>query len=1173
MLQIKDICKEYRTGSLVQKALDHVSLNLRDNEFVAILGPSGSGKTTLLNIVGGLDRYDSGDLIINGISTKKYKDRDWDSYRNHTIGFVFQSYNLIPHQTVLANVELALTISGVTSSQRRAMAAEALSRVGLGDHIHKKPNQLSGGQMQRVAIARALVNNPDILLADEPTGALDSDTSLQIMDLLKEVASDRLVVMVTHNPDLARDYATRIVTLKDGRILGDTDPFLVEETGAAPVHKNLGRASMSFLTALTLSFNNLLTKKARTFLVAFAGSIGIIGIALVMALSNGVKGYISNIEEMALSEYPVELDRSTYQSGSFEEMEAADEEEVRDKVRERRMVTMLFSGTTYNDLGAFKTFIDGGSSGIPELSNAIEYDYNITPQIYRIDEPKARARRVCPDETLDRLGFGSFSGGGMLSSLFSAQVFSALPQDYQLFTDQYEVRAGHWPEKENELILVLSESATIPDLTLYALGLKDAGKLDEYINAYLNSEDFVVEEGSSAYDYEDFLGLSFKRINLSDTYSFDDELDVWVSKTDDKAFMYDLAKSGQDLTIVGVVQAKADASAAMLGTGVKYTYDLKLRAMADARDSEIVRAQIADPDRNIFTNTAFGEEENSFSFADLFSVNGDAMADAFEIDPGAFDSGALADAFNVDVSGLDMSRMIDPEAFAAAMPDLPEDELSSLLTDLNIKVDQAQLRTFFEKVLQSYGAYAAADPATDYSKLGDSVRAYMNTEEAREIVRSALGELIRANEENLVTTEQLQAMVNDIAAGFQAYALEAGMTDPEQISEYITAYLQTEQVQALLADDLGQIREQLAKIEVAPEQLQALAGQLSDGYTAYARENGAPDVTKLGESFSAYLKTEEGQKLVTEGIESSVNVDEIRDQLSKALGSIMVSYSTVLGEQLTSGIQAIMSQLGSQIAAGMESAVASMASGFESLFDIDTDAFSDLIRTDLTEQEIRSLMQSLMSGGSSATYKSNLEKLGWADEAEPDAIIIYPKDFDSKAGILEVIETYNEDMKKSGQEDQVISYTDLVGTLMSSVTKIVDAVSYVIIGFVAISLVVSSIMIGVITYISVLERRKEIGILRAIGASKRNISHVFNAETFIIGLLAGLIGILISELTCIPINMIIAAVTESGDIRAFLPVSSAVSLILLSIILTCISGLFPAGKAAKSDPVTALRTD
>ena len=543
MLQIKNIRKEYKTGNLVQKALDGVSLNLRDSEFVAILGPSGSGKTTLLNIIGGLDRYDSGDLVINGISTKKYKERDWDSYRNHTIGFVFQSYNLIPHQTILSNVELALTISGISKAQRKQRAREALAKVGLGEQVHKKPSQLSGGQMQRVAIARALVNNPDIVLADEPTGALDSETSIQVMELLQEVAKDRLVVMVTHNPELAEQYATRIVNLRDGKIRSDTDPYQVDERALKePEHKNMGKSSMSFLTALSLSFNNLRTKKARTLLTSFAGSIGIIGIALILAISTGVNDYIHSVEQDTLSEYPLQIqstgfDLSSVMTGSGAGADRTGESSG--EVNVIQMISNMFSTMDANDLESLKKYLDSGDSGIDQYVNAVEYSYQTVPQIYREDGDTVR--QVNPDQSFSALGLGSSNGSNsMMSSMMSTDVFFEMPESEKLYKDQYEVKAGRWPENYDECVVVLTSGGSISDFMLYTLGLRDALELDEMIQQFINEENVDTPDDIGSYTYEDILNVTFKVINSADCYQYDSEYQIWTDKTDNEEYMKNL---------------------------------------------------------------------------------------------------------------------------------------------------------------------------------------------------------------------------------------------------------------------------------------------------------------------------------------------------------------------------------------------------------------------------------------------------------------------------------------------------------------------------------------------------------------------------------------------------------------------------------------------------------
>lgn len=542
MIQIKNVHKQYKTGNLVQKALDDVSLNLRDNEFVAILGPSGSGKTTLLNIIGGLDRYDKGDLIINGVSTKAYKDRDWDSYRNHTIGFVFQSYNLIPHQTILANVELALTISGVSRNKRRQKAIKALEQVGLANQMHKKPNQLSGGQMQRVAIARALVNDPDIVLADEPTGALDSDTSVQVMDLLKEVAKDRLVVMVTHNPELAMKYATRIVNLRDGKILSDTDPYIVEdEKQKKPVHKNLGKTSMSLLTSLSLSFNNLRTKKGRTILTSFAGSIGIIGIALILSLSNGVNTYIKSVEEDTLSEYPLQIQSTGFDMTSLIGAGNDTSSETKGDINVSKQLTSMFSTVGSNDLKSLKEYLESEECPIDEYAKDVEYKYDVTPIIYSLDTENLR--QLNPDTSFSSLGMGSqASSNSMMSSMMSTNVFFQMPEDKSLYENQYDIKAGNWPKNYNECVLVLSSRGNVSDFLLYTLGLRDYEELDNLVTQFSNGEDVDTPDNLGSYSYEDILGITFKLINSSDCYEYDEEYKVWRNKTENTKYMKNLVK-------------------------------------------------------------------------------------------------------------------------------------------------------------------------------------------------------------------------------------------------------------------------------------------------------------------------------------------------------------------------------------------------------------------------------------------------------------------------------------------------------------------------------------------------------------------------------------------------------------------------------------------------------
>ena len=1023
MLQIKNICKQYKTGNLIQKALDGVSLNLRDNEFVAILGPSGSGKTTLLNIIGGLDRYDSGDLIINGISTKKYKDRDWDSYRNHTIGFVFQSYNLIPHQTVLSNVELALTISGVSKAERRKRAKRALEQVGLGDQGHKKPNQMSGGQMQRVAIARALVNDPDILLADEPTGALDSETSIQVMNLLKEVAKDRLVVMVTHNPELAYEYATRIVELKDGVIRSDSNPFNVDnKTLKVPQHKNMGKSSMSLKTSLSLSFNNLKTKKARTILTSFAGSIGIIGIALILSLSNGVNQYIQSIEEETLSEYPLQIQSTGFDITSMMDTQSSDDSTKEDgEVQVFQMLTNIFSRVGSNDLTSLKEYLDSNKGDLSKYTKSVEYTYNVVPQIYSVNTESIR--QVNPDQSFAALGLGASStSNSTMSSMMSTNVFYQMPQNTDLYQEQYDVKAGRWPKKYNECVLVLNNNGKISDFMLYTLGLRDYSELDTMIQQFSQEEKVTVPDNSQSYSYDDIIGINFKLVNPSDCYQYDANYNIYRDKTDDQAYMKQLIDNGENLEIVGIVQPSDGANVTMLQSGIGYLPSLSDHVINQAQSSEIVQKQLATRDIDVFTGKRFDDpESSSLDMNSLFTVDSETLQSAF-----TFDQSKIS----MDMSSVDFSQLsIDPSL-------LPSLDVDSLLGDIKFEL----------------------------------------------------------------TTDQINQISQKIMTQFQQYLKDNNLTDQSKMDEYFRAYLQSDAAKNLIQSEM----------------------------TALIQESG------MAKQFAANLQSQ--------------------------MQTMMAQYSEMIANSLKQQLTTVMADQ-----------MDNFSSQFQDAISIDTSKFASAIKVNMSEEELSELMLSLMSEDSSS-YENNLQKLGYASKDEPSGINIYPLDFESKQEVINVLDQYNENVEKV-DEDKVITYTDYVGTLMSSVTDIINVISYVLIAFVAISLVVSSIMIGVITYISVLERKKEIGILRAIGASKRNISQVFNAETFIIGLFAGVLGIVITLLLLIPGNMIIHDIAGSQDVSAILPVTGAVVLIILSVVLTLIGGLIPAKKAALEDPVTALRTE
>lgn len=1210
MLQIRDIRKQYKTGGYVQQALGGVSLNLRDNEFVAILGPSGSGKTTLLNIIGGLDRYDSGDLIINGVSTKKYKDRDWDSYRNHTIGFVFQSYNLIMHQTVLSNVELALTISGISGAERQKRAEEALRKVGLGEQMHKKPNQMSGGQMQRVAIARALVNDPDIVLADEPTGALDSDTSVQVMDLLKEVAKDRLVVMVTHNPELAKQYATRIVCIRDGKIESDSDPYMPEETEAAPVHKNLGRASMSFLTALHLSFNNLKTKKARTLLVAFAGSIGIIGIALILSLSNGVNHSIATQEEETLSEYPLQIERTGYDlsslmSGMNGSGNGSTESTKNGSVGVTDIASSFFQKMSSNDLASLKTYLDSGKSGIGRYVNAIEYTYDITPQIFRKSTSKdgsAAYTQVSPNKVFQN-ALSDFTGDqvtSFMSNAMSSDIFYSLPEHTNLYKDQYTVKAGHWPKNDHELVLVLDSSGRVSDITLYALGLRDESELTALIKGYVrnltgsgsasaaasagSTESVASGTDDTALSYSDFIGLTFKLVKNSSYYTYDSEYGVYTDKSDNDAYVQSLADNGEGLTIVGIVQPKSTTGAAMLSSGVNYPHSLIDSLIKENAESDIVKAQLKTPDTNVLTGKSFGAEDNAdtLDMSKLFTVNTDAIQKAFtadmsKVDLSSIDSSQLSDAFSsIDLGSMDLGSLIDPSALASALPSADSLDVGGLLSGVKLNVTQSDLETLFQKILSGYQAYSAQDPSTDYSKLSDAFAQYLNSDDAKQLIRDQVISIVKEKADGLISTDDITSMLETIMNGYEQYVTDNNL-DPSAFTENLKKYLADEATQKAISDAAATIIGKFQNIEISSDDINGLVSALASGYTTYAEANSLPDPTKLTQSFASYLSSSEVQTMLTESAASMIDTSaleaKLESELSSAMNSLASALSTQVGNAMKTVIASVSAQLEKTISAAMTNYMNSLQSSLSGMFQIDPNTFASAISMNMSADEIKDLLSSLMSGGSDTTYESNLADFGYADTANPSEISIYPKDFASKDSVTGILDSYNKKMKDAGEDDKVITYTDMVGTMMSSVTRIVNMITYVLIAFVAISLVVSSIMIGVITYISVLERRKEIGILRAIGASKHNIAQVFNAETFITGLLAGMIGIGMTLLLIPVVNSVIRHLSQGMTVTAALPVPAALALIALSVALTLLSGLIPARKASKSDPVTALRTD
>ena len=1100
MLELRNISKKYVTQSFTQVALDDVSLSFRDNEFVAVLGPSGSGKTTMLNVVGGLDHFDSGDLLIDGISTKDFHDRDWDAYRNNRIGFVFQSYNLIPHQTILENVELALTLTGVGHAERRRRAVEALGRVGLAQHVDKRPAQLSGGQMQRVAIARALINDPEIVLADEPTGALDSTTSVQVMDLLKEVAQDRLVIMVTHNPELAHRYATRIVTLADGRITDDSDPF---DVASAPRRdaKPTRRTSMSFLTALGLSARNLMTKKGRTAMTAFAGSIGIIGIAAILALSNGVNGYIAKVEEDTLSSYPLTIAKQSYDmsemldghasgadgdsSGADGAAPAADASGTDAKIPVVTALKDMFASVKSNDMRSFKEFLDAGGDGIDDDVNAIQYDYGVTPIIYREAADGGDPVKLVPNSMTQAMSGGASSAATAGTMMTGTEVFNEMIDDQALLDSQYDVVAGRWAEAPDEAVLVLSSRGTVGDYTLYSIGALDINELNDLVSSAMNADGEVqTPETDADFTYDDALSCTFKVLSPSDAYRKNDETGGWTDMSEDADFMASKVKDGLDLHIVGVVKPNGTGNSTALSPGVAYTHGLTSELMARAAGSQIVQQQLADPETDVFTGKSFDElqedAKKGFDLQSMFSVDEDAMRSAFHFDTSAL--AGLSSAGNIDMSGLDLSG-IDMSGL--------DIDLSGIGADLD-----------FSDIL-------ANAPAPDFSGIFDGLE--LTPEQMRKgatLAKQLLSDFLASDEFKGLGEDVKDA--DKLAAAFKAY-----LTENPKAQETLKAL-----------GDLGG---------------NALAERIQKVLSDYVNNSLAP-----------YLQS-------------------VVDEVTKRVGD---EISAAVSAQVKAGLAQAFDQVAAQMGAAMAYAAAQMGTSLASLqdaFSVDGAAFASAIHFNMDASDLASLMSSY-ANASRLTFDNNLSTLGYADEADPQSVKIYPKDFDAKERVLGHIDAYNDQAKAEGADERTIVYTDYMGVIMGSVTDIVNMISMVLIAFVSISLVVSSIMIGIITYISVLERKKEIGILRAIGASKRNVANVFNAETFIEGLISGVFAILVVVLVSLPVNDLVYRLKGVPNIMS-LPWEAALVLICISVALTVVAGLLPARSASKKDPVEALRSE
>ena len=1263
MLELREISKSYVTSALTQVALDDVSVTFRDNEFVAILGASGSGKTTMLNVIGGLDHFDSGDLVIDGVSTAHYKNRDWDAYRNARVGFVFQSYNLIPHQSVVANVELALTLSGVSRGQRRRRALAALETVGLAEHSHKRPSQLSGGQMQRVAIARALINDPEIVLADEPTGALDSTTSVQVMDLLQEVARQRLVIMVTHNPELAHQYATRIVELADGRIISDSDPVVGESEGAGdgggdaegdgagdgagvagdgvaggaesggaagdgrgkgagrgaaraareaaalnddtaqlpiisageqgdgsaaesngaaegdgatenggategdgateadgategtggvvghkegqhrasrrrtdraakrrghnknradasrPGHKPR-RVSMGPLTALGLSFTNLMTKKGRTAMTSFAGSIGIIGIALVLALASGANNYIITTQERAMASYPLTVERVGMDLTGVLSSSAAGEAAPNDgKIHTASQLSNVTASMKTNDLTSLQSYLKGNGGNINKYVRTIEYNYGINPRIYLPKSSKGPVQ-VNPDVTFAEgsTNFGAFQ------SMTSTNIFKQLANDRSLYVNSYDVVSGRWPTAANELVVALDSNGRLPERLEYTLGLRDYGQLQNAMAKLRQNEGVKLKNTAAIWAPKQILGAKFKLVNVPDLYKYDAKYKVWSARDNDPAALKQIVAAGTDLKIVGIVKPTSSGGgfgqSSVLSPGIYYTGALTQQVIAKAAASPIVKQQLADPKRNVFTGKTFEEEAKEHAnpqidLSSLITIDQDKLMAAFKFDPSSINTGLN----NLDFSGIDLSG-----AVGNVQLDLSSLDLSQMpAIDLN-GLDASKL---------------------DYSTLQKQFPQLANIDLAKVVQAALANGAIKPG-----GSQALSNILTQVVGGFIPWYAQhggddgdgdgsgtPGQADPAKVAAAVTKYLQTEQVQKLLAP-------------------------IFSGDTIIDR-------AKLTANLTQALGNDPAVQQIAENVSADL-ASQISNKVASALSStVTTALSKAVGQLLQSSLNQLMTTLQTQLTAQVQNAMGQIMGNLSSAMQVDANKLKDAFKFNMKPAEIAALLTQLLNPNAT-TARANLLTLGYARADQPERIDIYPKSFADKDHVKSILANYNAKAKAAKQTSKVIVYSDLVGMLMSSITNIINIVTALLVAFVSISLVVSSIMIGIITFISVLERRKEIGILRSIGASKADIRRVFNAETLIVGALAGLLGVGVSVLVTIPANMYVADRFGVQDI-ATLPVAAGVILVVISMGLTFLAGLLPASKAAREDPVEALR--
>ena len=1248
MLELREISKSYVTSALTQVALDDVSVTFRDNEFVAILGASGSGKTTMLNVIGGLDHFDSGDLVIDGVSTAHYKDRDWDAYRNARVGFVFQSYNLIPHQSVVANVELALTLSGVSRGQRRRRALAALETVGLAEHSHKRPSQLSGGQMQRVAIARALINDPEIVLADEPTGALDSTTSVQVMDLLQEVARQRLVIMVTHNPELAHQYATRIVELADGRIISDSDPVVGEledadgdggdaegagdgaagvagaavgcdggaegagggtagdggaraareaaalnddtaqiptvsagekaegsaveggvaygdDDGAAGAESEGGvvgpeegqragrhrigagrhrtgagakrwgrnknradasrpgrrprRVSMGPLTALGLSFTNLMTKKGRTAMTSFAGSIGIIGIALVLALASGANNYIITTQERAMASYPLTIERVGMDLTGVLSTSAAGEDAPNDgKIHTASQLSNVTASMKTNDLTSLQSYLKSNGGNINKYVRTIEYNYGINPRIYLPKSSKGPVQ-VNPDVTFTEgsTNFGAFQ------SMTSTNIFKQLANDRSLYENSYDVVSGRWPTAANELVVALDSNGRLPERLEYTLGLRDYGQLQNAMAKLRQNEGVKLKNSAATWAPQQIMGAKFKLVNVPDLYKYDAKYKVWSARDNDANVLKQIVAAGTDLKVVGIVKPASSGGgfgqSSVLSPGIYYTGALTQQVIAKAAASPIVKQQLADPKRNVFTGKTFEEEAKEqanpqIDLSSLITIDQDKLTAAFKFDPSSINAGLN----NLDFSGMDLSGAVG-----------------------NVQLDLSSLDLSQTPAIDLNGLDASK---LDYSALQKQFPQLANIDLAKVVQAALANGAIKPG-----GAQALSNILTQVVGGFIPWYAQhggdddgggpgtPGQADPAKIAAAVTKYLQTEQVQKLLAP-------------------------IFSGDTIIDR-------AKLTSNLTQALGNDPAVQQIAENVSADLAA-QISSKVASALSStVSTALSKAVGQLLQSSLNQLMTTLQAQLTAQVQNAMGQIMGNLSSAMQVDANKLKEAFKFNMKPEEIAALLTQLLNPNAT-TARANLLTLGYARADQPERIDIYPKSFADKDHVKSILANYNAEAKAKKQTGKVIVYSDLVGMLMSSITNIINIVTALLVAFVSISLVVSSIMIGIITFISVLERRKEIGILRSIGASKADIRRVFNAETLIVGALAGLLGVGVSVLVTIPANMYVADRFGVQDI-ATLPVAAGVILVVISMGLTFLAGLLPASKAAREDPVEALR--